>query len=96
MAKTLADLRDEMRAVARDERGPSPRPAASVLTLTASTLELLHAIATHPGTTVSGLAQRLGLDRFGVSRSLQRLAGHGLFRTSPIRGVSERAHGHRC
>jgi predicted transcriptional regulator len=79
--KSLADLRDEMRAVARGERMPSPRPAASVLTaLTAETLELLNVIATHPATTVSGLAQHLGKAQSNVSRSLQRLAGHGLVR----------------
>jgi len=79
--KSLADLRDEMRAVARGERMPSARPAASVLTaLTEETLALLNAIATHPPTTVSGLAQRLGKAQSNVSRCLQRLAGHGLVR----------------
>lgn len=79
--KSLADLREEMRAVARGERLPSPRPAASVLkALTEETLELLNEIATHPATTVSGLALRLGKAQSNVSRSLQRLAGHGLVR----------------
>jgi predicted transcriptional regulator len=79
--KTLGDLRDEMRAVARGDRAPSPRPAASVLTaLTEDTLDLLNAIATHPAITVSGLAQHLGRAQSNVSRSLQRLAGHGLVR----------------
>ena len=79
--KSLADLRDEMRAVARGERMPSPRPAASVLTaLTDETLELLNAIATHPATNVGRLAQHLGKAQSNVSRSLQRLAGHGLVR----------------
>jgi predicted transcriptional regulator len=79
--KSLADLRDEMRAVARGERVPSPRPAAAVLTaLTEETLDLLNAIATHPAITVSGLAQCLGKAQSNVSRSLQRLAGHGLVR----------------
>lgn len=55
----------------------SPRAAASEL-LTESTPGLLNVIATKPGITVSGLAQRLAKDPSNVSRSLQRLAGHGL------------------
>ncbi len=79
--KSLATLRDEMRAVARGERMPSPRPTASVLTaLTDETLDLMNAIATRQATTVSGLARHLGKAQSNVSRSLQRLAGHGLVR----------------
>jgi predicted transcriptional regulator len=78
--KSLAALRDEMRAVARGDRKPAPRPAASVLkALTEETLELLNAIATRP-TTVSGLALHLGRAQSNVSRTLQRLAGLGLVR----------------
>jgi predicted transcriptional regulator len=78
--KSLADLRDEMRAVARGDRKPPPRPAAPVLTaLTEETLELLNAIATKPAT-VSGLALHLGRAQSNVSRTLQRLAGLGLVR----------------
>ena len=79
--RSLAALRDEMRSVARGERKPSPRPAAPVLSaLTAESIELLNSLATGPGTTVGGLAQRLGKAQSNVSRTLQKLAGHGLVR----------------
>jgi predicted transcriptional regulator len=79
--KSLADLRDEMRAVARGERKPAPRPATTLLSaLTGDALKLLNVIATTPSTTVSGLAQRLGKAQSNVSRSLQRLAAYGIVR----------------
>lgn len=79
--KSLAGLRDEMRAVARGERKPSPRPAATLFTaLTEEALELLNVIATMQSTTVSGLAQHLGKAQSNVSRTLQRLAGYGIVR----------------
>jgi len=79
--KSLADLRDEMRAVARGERKPSPRPAALVLpALTEEAFELLHTLALSRSITVSELADRVGKAQSNVSRTLQRLAGHGLVR----------------
>ena len=80
--KSLVELREEMRAVARGDRHAPPRPAATSLlsALTEDALEMLHVIATTPATTVSGLAQRLGKAQSNVSRALQRLAAYGIVR----------------
>jgi predicted transcriptional regulator len=81
MRKSLADLRDEMRAVARGERELAPRPVVPASpALTAEAVELLTALASLPETTVAGLAEHLGKARSSVSRGLQRLVGHGLVR----------------
>lgn len=79
--RTLTDLREEMRAVARGERKPSPRPAAPLLqALTREALELLELLLKeHPGT-VAEIAERTGRAQPNVSRSLQRLAALGLVR----------------
>jgi len=79
--RTLTDLREEMRAVARGERKASPRPAAPLLqALTREALELLEIlIQEHPGT-VAEIADRTGRAQPNVSRSLQRLAALGLVR----------------
>lgn len=72
---------DELRAVARGERKPSPRPAGPLLNaLSAETLELLQALGLRRPATVGELADILGKAQSNVSRSLQRLAGHGLVR----------------
>ena len=79
--KSLADLREEMRAVARGERMPSPRPATSLLNaLTEETLELLQTLALSQPATVNELATQVGKAQSNVSRTLQRLAGHGIVR----------------
>jgi predicted transcriptional regulator len=79
--KSLADLREEMREVARGDRKAPPLPATTLFSgLTADVFELLNVLATTPTTTVSGLAQRLGKAQSNVSRTLQRLAAHGIVR----------------
>lgn len=79
--RTLTDLREEIRAVARGERKPSPRPAAPLLqALTREALEMLELLLNeHPGT-VAEIADRTGRAQPNVSRSLQRLAALGLVR----------------
>lgn len=79
---SVNDLREEMRAVARGERQPSPLPAGAVLgTLSsAGNLELLRVINQERPATVSDLAALTGRAQSNVSRSLQQLAKHGLIR----------------
>lgn len=79
--RTLTDLREEMRSVARGERKSPSRPAAPLLqALTREALELLEfLIREHPGT-VAEIAERTGRQQPNVSRSLQRLAALGLVR----------------
>jgi predicted transcriptional regulator len=79
--ESLTVLRDEMLAVARGERKPTPRPATTLLSaLTPEAFELLNVIATTPAITVSRLADRLGKAQSNVSRTLQRLAAYGIVR----------------
>ncbi len=81
MAKrSLNDLRDEMRAVARGERKPSPLPARELLNVLASAehRELLQVIHLERPETVSRLAELTGRAQPNISRSLQQLAKHGL------------------
>lgn len=79
--RTLTDLREEMRAVARGERKPSPRPAAPLLqALTHEALELLELLLKEHPRTVAEIAERTGRAQPNVSRSLQRLAALGLLR----------------
>lgn len=79
--KVLTDFGDELRAVARGERKPSPRPASPLLNaLSAESLELLQALGLRRPATVGQLADILGKAQSNVSRTLQRLAGHGLVR----------------
>lgn len=82
MARTsLADLREEMRAVARGERHAAPLPAAPLLAaLSREALELLGAVLRQRPATVAELAAMTGRAQPNVSRSLQQLAGHGLIR----------------
>lgn len=77
--RTLTDLREEMRAVARGERKAPPRPVAPLLqALTREALELLEfLIKEHPGT-VAEIADRTGRAQPNISRSLQRLSALGL------------------
>lgn len=78
---TLTDLREEMRAVARGDRKPSPRPAAPLLTaLTGEAMEILELLIREHPPTIAAIADRTGRAQPNVSRSLQRLAALGLVR----------------
>jgi predicted transcriptional regulator len=81
MAKrSLNDLRDEMRAVARGERKPSPLLAGELLNVLslADHRELLQVIHMERPETVSRLAELTGRAQPNISRALQKLAKHGL------------------
>ena len=80
--RSLADLREEMRAVARGEREASPLPAAAVLGALSSpgNLDLLRVIHRERPESVSRLAALTGRAQSNVSRSLRQLAKHGLVR----------------
>lgn len=77
--RTLTDLREEMRAVARGDREPSPRPIASLLkALSPEALELLQLLLQEHPATVAKVAERTSRAQPNVSRSLQALARLGL------------------
>lgn len=80
--KSLGDLREEMRAVARGEREPAPLPAGALLGALSSqgNLDLLRIINQTQPATVSELARHAGRAQPNVSRALQQLAKHGLIR----------------
>ena len=80
--KSLSDLREEMRAVARGERQASPLPAAALLGTLSSqgNLDLLRIINQARPSSVSELAQLVGRAQPNVSRALRQLAKHGLIR----------------
>jgi predicted transcriptional regulator len=80
--KSLRDLREEMRSVARGEREAPPLPAAAMLSTLSSpgNLELLRIINQERPASVSALVARTGRAQPNVSRSLQLLARHGLIR----------------
>lgn len=79
--KSLADLRDEMRGVARAERVPSPLPAASLLAaLTPEAMALMATLLREHPDSVQELASLTGRAQSNVSRSLQLLARHGMVR----------------
>lgn len=80
--KSLSELREEMRAVARGERQASPLPAGALLGTLSSqgNLDLLRIIIQAQPATVSELAQLVGRAQPNVSRALQQLAKHGLIR----------------
>jgi len=83
MAKrSLSELRDEMRAVARGEREASPLPAGSLLGTLSSqgNLDLLRIINQVRPDTVSELARLAKRAQPNVSRALRQLAKHGLIR----------------
>jgi predicted transcriptional regulator len=78
---SLADLREEMRAVARGERKPAPLPAAPLLAaLSQEALDLLALLLRDRPGTVADLVALSGRTQSNVSRSLQVLARHGLVR----------------
>lgn len=79
--KKIADLREEMRAVARGERKASPLPAAPVLSaLTAEALELLTLVHGKRPLSIQDLARLTGRSQPNVSRSVQQLAKHGFLK----------------
>ena len=80
--KSLRDLREEMRSVARGEREPAPLPASAMLSTLSSpgNLDLLRIINQEHPVSVSKLAERTGRAQSNVSRSLQGLARHGLIK----------------
>lgn len=76
---SLAELREEMRGVARGERRAAPLPAAPLLAaLSREALDLLGVVLRERPATVAELATRTGRAQPNVSRSLQQLARHGL------------------
>lgn len=78
---SLATLREEMRAVARSERAPSPRPAAPLLAaLSSEALELLGVVLQERPASIADVVRLTGRAQPNVSRSLQQLAGYGLVR----------------
>lgn len=79
--KSLSELREEMRGVARGERHASPLPAAPLLAaLTPEAMELLGVLwREHPSSIVE-LVARTGRAQPNVSRSLQLLARYNLVR----------------
>lgn len=77
----LANLREEMRAVARGERSAPPRPAGPLLAaLSAEALELMSVVLERQPANVGEVVRMTGRSQPNVSRSLQQLAGHGLVR----------------
>ena len=79
--KSLVDLREEMRAVARGERRASPLPAAPLLAaLSRDSLDLVGVILRDRPATISQLAAMTGRAQPNVSRSLRQLAAHGVVR----------------
>ncbi len=78
---SLADLREEMRSVARGQRRASPLPAAPLLAaLSRETLDLLGALLRARPASVTELVATTGRAQPNVSRSLKVLARHGLVR----------------
>ena len=78
---SLAELREEMRGVARGERRAAPLPAAPLLAaLSREALDLLGVVLRERPATVAELAARIGRAQPNVSRSLQQLARHGLIK----------------
>jgi len=70
-----------MRAVARGERAPSPRPAGPLLAaLSPEALDLLSVILQERPASIADVVRLTGRAQPNVSRSLQHLAGHGLVR----------------
>ena len=79
--KSLTELREEMRSVARSERRPAPLPAGPLLAaLSSESLELLGLLLRERPSTVSELVARTGRAQPNISRSLQILANLKLVR----------------
>lgn len=86
MTRSLTDLRDEMRGVARGETTAPPPPAKTEPAmdifgaLTPSNRALLQVIGRDRPRSVSQLAELTGRAQSNVSRSLQEMARIGLVR----------------
>ena len=79
--KSLTELREEMRAVARSEQRAAPLPAASLLAaLSREALELLGILLRDHPATVTDLVALTGRSQPNISRSLQLLAKYRLIR----------------
>jgi DNA-binding transcriptional ArsR family regulator len=79
--KSLSELREEMRSVARGERHAAPLPVAPLLAaLSSESLELLGVLLRERPSTVSELVARTGRAQPNISRSLQVLASLKLVR----------------
>ena len=79
--RSLNELRDEMRAVARGARKAPPIAPTAVLPLfSPGNIEMLEAIGMHQPDSISELATALGRAQSNVSRALQALIRHGLVR----------------
>lgn len=77
--RSLTELREEMRAVARGERKASPLPAAPLLAaLSREALELLAILLRKHPASVSELVEQTGRAQPNISRSLQLLARYRL------------------
>jgi predicted transcriptional regulator len=77
--KSLTELREEMRAVARGERKASSLPAAPLLAaLSREALELLAVLLRKHPASVSELVELTGRAQPNISRSLQLLARYRL------------------
>ncbi len=78
---SLADLREEMRSVARGDRRASPLPVGPLLAaLSREALDMLGVLLRERPASVTELVAKTGRAQPNVSRSLQILAGHGLVR----------------
>ena len=78
---SLAELREEMRGVARGERRASPLPAGPLLAaLSRESLDLLGVLLRRRPASITELVSITGRAQPNVSRSLQTLAAHGLVR----------------
>ena len=81
MRKSMTELKEEMRAVARGERRASPLPAAPLLAaLSREALELLGVLLREHPANVTELVTLTGRAQSNTSRSLQLLAKHRLIR----------------
>lgn len=79
--KSLTELREEMRAVARGERQPAPLPAAPLLAaLSREALELLGILLREQPASVTELVALTGRAQPNISRSLQMLERYHLIR----------------
>jgi predicted transcriptional regulator len=79
--KSLTELQEEMRAVARGERKASPLPAAPLLAaLSKEALELLGVLLREHPASVADLVALTGRAQSNISRSLQLLAKLRLIR----------------
>jgi predicted transcriptional regulator len=78
---SLAELREEMRGVARGERRAAPLPAGPLLAaLSRESLELLGVLLRARPASITELVSITGRAQPNVSRSLRTLAAHGLVR----------------